>query len=199
MKDPAKKFNWWWRDLDKAKAKSKVLRAALDEPMHRVETLRAAWYYEAEKRTTGKYRVANKSFLRLTFLEMRSVVYLWSFNARERTAMMPMMMPVHEGDKPADMANWYWPRVSLNLEVSNKALFKALGPHLDEVRKRRNLSPSQRGPKRSVNPHSDVAWKQIEAWDRASAGEVLNDSDRKQKSEVEKKILQRQVHHQMGW
>ena len=187
MKDPAKKFKWWWRDMDKAKGTSEVLRLSLESPLWRRETLRAAWYYEAEKRLTGKYRFDNKSFPKLTLKQIREAVYIWGQDQAERKAGMVMMIPQEPGASPFETNNMYWPRLSINLEASNEAIFRALAGHLGEVRASRNIKPSKRGRKAGVNPHDDEAWEQIEAHD---LGKGLDDSGRKQKSEMSRKYFE---------
>jgi hypothetical protein len=187
MKDPAKKFRWWWQDLEQAKRMSKALRVCLEEPLAKRETLRASWYYEAEKRLFGKYRF-EKPFPRLTLDQMREAVFIWGHDPAERKAGTVIMIPSETTDAPFDNANMYWPRVSLNLEASDEAIFRALEKHLDAVRASRNIRPSKRGRKAGVNPHKDEAWEQIEAYDR---GKNLDDSGRKQKSEMIRKYYER--------
>ena len=186
MKDPAKKFKWWWRDTEKAKRTSNALKTCLDFPLWKRETLRAAWYYEAEKRLTGKYRF-EKPFPRLAIKQMREAVYIWGYDPAERKAGAVMMIPQEPGTAPFETNNMYWPRVSLNLEASNDAIFRALADHLNAVRASRNIKPSKRGRKAGVNPHHDEAWKQIEAHD---LGKGLDDSARKQKSEMSRKYFE---------
>ena len=188
MKDPAKKFKWWWRDMEKAKRTSNALKTCLDFPLWKRETLRAAWHYEAEKRLTGKYRFDNKPFPKLTISQMRNAVYIWGYDPVESKAGAVMMIPQEPGAAPFETNNMYWPRVSLNLEASNEAIFRALADHLDEVRASRKIKPSKRGRKAGVNPHRDEAWKQIEAHD---LGKGLDDSGRKQKSEMSRKYFER--------
>jgi hypothetical protein len=187
MKTPAQKFKWWWQDMEKAKRTSKALRVCLDSPLHRRETLRAAWYYEAEKRLTGRYRFDNKPFPRLKINQMRDAVYIWGYDPAERRAGTVMMIPCEAKDAPFENANMYWPRISLNLEASNEAIFRVLVEHLNEVRTQRNIKPSKRGRKAGVNPHKNEAWKQIEAHD---LGKDLGDSGRKQKSEMSRKYFE---------
>jgi len=187
MRDPAKKFRWWWRNMERAKRTSKALRLSLDSPLLKRETLRAAWYYEAEKRLTGRYHF-DKAFPRLSLDQMREAVYIWGYEPAERKTGFAMMIPCEADAAPIDHANMYWPRVSLNLEASNEAIFEALAGHLNEVRASRNIKPSKRGRKAGVNPHRDEAWKQIEAYDE---GTGIGEIDRKQKSEMKRKYLER--------
>ena len=189
MSAPAQKFKWWWRDREKAKSGSKVLRRWLNSPLHERETLRAAWYYEAEKRLTGKYRF-EKPFPRLTSRQMREAVNIWGRHEAERNAIGSAMISCDPGVMPFDHGHWYWPRVSVNLKASNDAIFRALAGHLDEVRAKRQereIEPAKRGRKPGVNPHRDEAWKQIEAYDE---GTGIGEIDRKQKSEMRTKYFE---------
>jgi hypothetical protein len=181
MSDPAQKFKWWWRDLEKAKRGSKTLRRWLDSPLHERETRRAAWYYEAEKRLTGKYRFDNP-FPKLTSQQMRDAVHIWGYDAGERDSKAALTISVHPAHEPSgNTGKWYRSNFSFNLESSNEALYGALVKHLEEVRAKRRIKLSRWG-------RNDEAWKQIEAHD---LDKNLGDSERKQKSEMTKKYFEK--------
>lgn len=173
--------------MEAAKLRSKALRASLASPFSKRETERAAWYYEAEKRLTGAYRFG-KPFPSLTYKQMREAVHIWGCDQKERHAANPAVTVPDSEDTPSDHGHSYWPRISVNLETSDKAIFRELAKHFDKVRKERHIKPSKRGPRQGINPHKGEAWEQIEAFDKERG---LNDSDRKQKSEMSRKYYER--------
>lgn len=83
-----KKYGWWWRD----KKKSGQVKRRLNGR----ETLRAAWYYEAEKRlidgakkrTSAKNYRFDKPFSDLTDSQMHEVFKIWGLSLPARGEMI---------------------------------------------------------------------------------------------------------------
>jgi hypothetical protein len=132
---------WWWRnDFEIAKMKSPALKCFIASHLHRRSTLKAVWLYEVHWRLKGEY-LSKKPTLQLNKQELLEIAHCWRFNPKERMANFGVLSEPDPHVNPTDNGgHLYWPRLSINLEASNKAIFKALESHLDDMRIKRGIS-----------------------------------------------------------
>lgn len=162
--------HWWWLDVESA-AKTFPAFGAHWKSLHRRELIRGAWFYELEKRVTGKYRF-RKPYCALSLPQLEKVRRLWPMD-RERQKFAALA-----GSK---LGQGWSDVVSLNLYLNDRALFLALKKWLAVERGKLGIvlrKTATKGERRQR-----YSWLMVEVFDLAQHRQ-LNDSERKLKSQA---------------
>jgi hypothetical protein len=167
--------NWWWRRLEEAQQQNKAFRLQQRSVHHR-ELIRGAWFYELERRVTGKYRF-KKPYHKLTLKQYEKIRRLWPVDFEQRRGVGALIVT----SRPSTQ-QWSEP-VSLNLLRNDRSIIEAIKAFLKRERGRLSIKQPPKTPQRGER-RQKYSWRMIEVFD---LDRPLNDSERKLKSQAKQR------------
>lgn len=155
----------WWKVMETAEVKQ-----TWNYSIYKLCYERSAFLYELSARMRGKFEFG-QPYIDLPSDKKAALAQRWP---------MPFMSAIALGS-PKARPGWTQPfTLSINLRATDTAITRAI---LDQVRQHRKFSGIKAGTDRRRR-NRPISWRYIEAFDRRSNGEKLNDTERSMVSKL---------------